>query len=431
MTGRSRLGGGTDGVRKLTVALSAVIVVGLALAVASPWSALASPAPQSPSGFTIERQAAYTRTARVVVGDGGWTPFFSPAVLVWDGGSIIGGSGASPGLDYASQTIRLLPHPCLSYMSRTNSAKIADMIAEAPLEVDARYHSTADADICLVMAGGGDIVAGNDVNVIFADLQRYCLERRAAGFRIVVLTLLPRSKPAHFEDDRLALNALLRDDWPSFVDGLADIAADHRIGDPMDNLNRKYYHLDGTHPTDAGYAVMAAVTAPVLNALEWRSDECEMRLSNDGVAWTDWHPYVPASIWELSSGDGTKTVYAEYRDGSGEPVPLWDTIQLDTVRPVTFALRSVSVLRGRTAALPYLVADAEPCGPTAKVTIYIKDLSGRAKAKLAYNRRSVNTPLRATFVCRLAKGVYRYFVYATDTAGNRQSRVGVARLTVK
>jgi hypothetical protein len=40
-------------------------------------------------------------------------------------------------------------------------------------------------------------------------------------------------------------------------------------------------------------------------------------------------------------------------------------------------------------------------------------------------------PLEAHFRCRLAAGAYRFFVYATDEAGNRQIVVGANALVVK
>ncbi len=43
----------------------------------------------------------------------------------------------------------------------------------------------------------------------------------------------------------------------------------------------------------------------------------------------------------------------------------------------------------------------------------------------------MNVPQTASFTCLLPKGVYRYFVYATDAAGNRQSHVGSASLKVR
>ncbi len=427
----SKVGAGTTRLRRRVAGLAACVAAGLAVAFSPVPSVLAAVAAEAPSHFSINRQASFTPVTQVEVGDGGWSPFFSPAVLVWDGGSIIGGRGASPGLDPASQTKRLLPHPCLNYISSSSGDLIANMLAEAPLEVDARYRADADADICLVMAGGGDILAGNAVDEIFADLQRYCLERHATGFRVVVVTLLPRSRPANFEQDRLALNALVRDDWASFADGLVDVAADARIGDTMDNLDRKYYQSDTIHPTDAGYAVMAADTAPVLDTLQWHSDDCEMRFSNDGAAWTDWRGYAARTTWSLEAGDGTKTVYAEYRDGSGAAVALSDTIGLDTVHPKTFAPRGVTVRRGRTAALPYVVRDAPPCGPTANVTVRVTTFSGKVVKQLLRPGQKIGVLHSAAFRCWLAKGTYRFSVYARDTAGNKQSRIGAQLLTVQ
>jgi len=43
----------------------------------------------------------------------------------------------------------------------------------------------------------------------------------------------------------------------------------------------------------------------------------EMRFSNDNATWTAWEPYVarePSKQWTLTSGDGTKTVYVQYKD---------------------------------------------------------------------------------------------------------------------
>ena len=39
-----------------------------------------------------------------------------------------------------------------------------------------------------------------------------------------------------------------------------------------------------------------------------------MRLSNDGVTWTDWEAYQPTRDWTLSPGNGKHTVYVELKD---------------------------------------------------------------------------------------------------------------------
>lgn len=42
----------------------------------------------------------------------------------------------------------------------------------------------------------------------------------------------------------------------------------------------------------------------------------QMRLSNDGVTWTDWLPYSTTYTWTLASGSGERTVFVQIRQGT-------------------------------------------------------------------------------------------------------------------
>jgi hypothetical protein len=105
-------------------------------------------------------------------------------------------------------------------------------------------------------------------------------------------------------------------------------------------------------------------------------------------------------------------------------------IVADTVKPVTSAT-AVSVRKGRTATLKYKVADADPNKGTATVVIKIKNRAGKVVKTIKAGSKSVNVALTAKFRCTFAKGAYKYYVYATDAAGNVQSRAGYAKLTVR
>lgn len=60
----------------------------------------------------------------------------------------------------------------------------------------------------------------------------------------------------------------------------------------------------------------------------------QMQFSNDGTAWSAWEAYNTAKAWTLTSGDGTKTVYAKFRDNAlNESTSVTDTITLDTAAP--------------------------------------------------------------------------------------------------
>lgn len=102
----------------------------------------------------------------------------------------------------------------------------------------------------------------------------------------------------------------------------------------------------------------------------------------------------------------------------------------DTVKPTTSAW-SVAVVKGRVATLKFKVTDPEPTKGTATVMVKIKDRAGKVVKTMSAGVREVNEPLTKNFRCKMAKGTYRYYVYATDASGNAQSKVGSARLTVK
>jgi hypothetical protein len=382
------------------------------------------------SGFAIAKGRAATHDRHVTLGDGGNSPFFARGVLVWEGGSIIAGAGATRGLELTGQTLARMDHTCRSFKSTSPGRKVEDMIAQAPVNVDTHYDPDADTDICIVMAGGGDFVVGADLETVYGGLQVYCAARRAAGFKVVVLPLLPRSTPEGFNAARNTYNAELREHWASFADGLADFVTDPRIGADGANLNPLYFS-DGIHPTSAAYGVMAAAVTPVLEGIGWRSDTCLMRVSDARTPWTAWYGYVESTSWLLPTGDGPKTVTAQYRDGDGTVATVSDDIMLDRVPPETRAAASVVVRRRTAATLSYRVSDARPGSKTATVNIIIRDSTGRKVMTLACGKRTVNALHSVTFRCILAKGAYRFVVCATDAAGNRQSRAGSARLTVR
>jgi len=102
----------------------------------------------------------------------------------------------------------------------------------------------------------------------------------------------------------------------------------------------------------------------------------------------------------------------------------------DLIAPVTKALAAVRVIRGRYATLRYRVNDST-VNDSEKVTIRIRNRSGRVVKTLSLGWRAPNVSLSTRYRCRLARGGYHFSVYATDRWGNVQTSVGRAALTVK
>ncbi|MBU2530855.1 MAG: hypothetical protein KKD35_07440, partial [Elusimicrobia bacterium] len=61
------------------------------------------------------------------------------------------------------------------------------------------------------------------------------------------------------------------------------------------------------------------------------SGVAQVRYGNDATGWTSWETSTPTREWELTQGDGIKTVYYEIKDKVGNVCQLKDTIVLDTL----------------------------------------------------------------------------------------------------
>ncbi|HMK93776.1 MAG TPA: hypothetical protein VK536_00095 [Candidatus Limnocylindrales bacterium] len=100
--------------------------------------------------------------------------------------------------------------------------------------------------------------------------------------------------------------------------------------------------LDETPPqgsiridSDAAYTPSTDVTLTV-NATDQISGISQIRFSNDET-WNQstWQPYTSTCNWQLTSGDGVKTVYCQIEDNAGLITTLSSSIILNTIQPIT------------------------------------------------------------------------------------------------
>jgi len=93
----------------------------------------------------------------------------------------------------------------------------------------------------------------------------------------------------------------------------------------------------------AAYTTTTTVTL-ILSATDATSGLAEMRLSNDNTTYTEWQTYTTSKPWTLQDGDGTKTVYVQYRDKAGLiSLSYEDTISSDTTKPTANAGQDITV----------------------------------------------------------------------------------------
>lgn len=95
--------------------------------------------------------------------------------------------------------------------------------------------------------------------------------------------------------------------------------------------------LTGTVQLNGGAAATNTPTVTVQLTVQTQHGvtPTQLELSNDGTAWSNPEPFVTERTnWELSAGDGQKTVHARVGDSAGRRATFSATIQLDRTAPV-------------------------------------------------------------------------------------------------
>lgn len=144
------------------------------------------------------------------------------------------------------------------------------------------------------------------------------------------------------------------------------------------------------------------------------------------AAWTNGSAYtVPVTT------QGSVTVSAQALDWCNQAGSVSLTVGIDTTAPGTKTLGNVAAKKGKTARLGFRVTEPAGLSPTATARIDIRKSNGKVVKSFPVANVPVNSDRSQSFTCNFAKGAYRWYVYATDLAGNTQANVANAKLTVK
>ncbi|RJQ32608.1 MAG: DNRLRE domain-containing protein [Actinobacteria bacterium] len=165
-------------------------------------------------------------------------------------------------------------------------------------------------------------------------------------------------------------------------------------------------------------------------------------LSNHiGTATTS--PYTVS--WNTKGKDGAHTLYSIAKNINGLSTSVTKTVYVDNYAPRIYQARFTRVKKGRYAKLYYKIVDPYS-GGKASVIIKIKKIAkkiikknGKKKViKYWKNVKAINLGQSGVGFLRyyrlranMAKGKYRFYVYATDRAGNRQFNVASNQLHIK
>ncbi len=184
-----------------------------------------------------------------------------------------------------------------------------------------------------------------------------------------------------------------------------------------------------TYTRTAGVNLVLSASDPMP-----RTGLASMRFSNDASSWSAWQSYSTTKAWTLSSTNGSKKVYAQYRDASGNVAATGDSITLDSAAP-TVSGPSQTLLGGKQVQIgPPVTAPVKIYwsmkDATSGIIRYILQQSTDGSSYRTISDVRLSTPASSRSASQwlnLVPGhAYRYRVVAYDLAGNQAIKAGPA-----
>jgi lysophospholipase L1-like esterase len=189
----------------------------------------------------------------------------APNRVLFDGDSISMGASAALRLGFSSRLERSFALRAQVYNLGLDGYTLASMVTDAATWVDVHY-SGSKRNVCVIFAGTNDIaLSGTSGADTFTLLQTYVNDRVAAGWKVVVVTRLPR---AGTDTQRGIYNGSIRTAWgtPSATVRVADWGGDANMGANGTHTDLTYYDADAIHPNDTGHQVGLSYIQPEVEA---------------------------------------------------------------------------------------------------------------------------------------------------------------------
>lgn len=196
----------------------------------------------------------------------GW-PYVNQLVFIGD--SMTRGYNETPANNYPSQLVAGLSSASTALMTNYghDGQPAVTINNEAAARWTGEFSTEMAKNVAFVWAGTNDLTLGTSAASTYNAIAAACTTLKAAGFTVIVGTLLPRgdgAAPVDFETKRTTINTSIRTNYATIATGLFDPAADPRIGDAGDNADGTYYNADQLHMVAAGYGVVADLARAAL-----------------------------------------------------------------------------------------------------------------------------------------------------------------------
>lgn len=194
--------------------------------------------------------------------------------IVWDGNSLLATGNVQNNVIALHDTNVYSTYGYKTFSFGIASQTTTQMIANYASKIAPTYDPSVAKNILIVWEGTNDLRTIQNPTTVYNNIVTYCNLGRATGFKVIVVTILPRSDAGTyvgFVTDRLTVNASIVANWATFADALVDLGGDVNIGQIGQELNTVYYQGDKVHlnftATTGGHAYIQPMFTSAIAAL--------------------------------------------------------------------------------------------------------------------------------------------------------------------
>lgn len=178
-----------------------------------------------------------------------------------EGDSITIGTGTTT---YAFRIGANVSPSVLGWNRAVGGAVIADFVSRAAVWDQIIPPNKDGRTFIISVLAANDLLSSGTAQFLI-DLAAWCDARRAAGWKVILCTILPRTT-ASFNTARNTANTTIRTWAGTHADAICDFAAEATMG-PDAAASDTTYYSDGIHPTDAGQILLEPVMRAAVDAL--------------------------------------------------------------------------------------------------------------------------------------------------------------------
>lgn len=192
------------------------------------------------------------------------------SVLVGDGNSLLTGLGSEPLTKHGTSLGARIPGQLPEFIFQhygISGQTTPTMVTNASSTVHKCPLAFVDKNVCFLWEGTNHIEAGVPAASAYASLVQYSTAARAAGYKVVVGTVLDRawgSSAAAKDAIRLTTNAMILSGAPADFDAVVDIAS---IPGLTDSTNTTYFMTDAIHLTASGVGLVLSYLEDAIEEL--------------------------------------------------------------------------------------------------------------------------------------------------------------------